>query len=117
MHTNIGLNHYTLIPACLSWPVSVLSLAECGYGDDLQTLADRHVDDDESFIQELERERQLAIQASASAVSTEDVRGQNSDGPSESDESIPVDSGESTSFEDSMMRVTASSSFGSGSPR
>jgi hypothetical protein len=106
-----------LFPACLLWLVSVLSLADCGNGDDLQALADRCADDDKSFMQKLERERQLAIQAGANAVSTENVRGQYSDDASESDESIQVDSGESTSFEDSMMRVTASSSFGDGSPR
>jgi hypothetical protein len=106
-----------LFPACLLWNVSLLSLAECGNGDDLQALADRHADDDKSFMQELERERQLAIHAGANAISTENVRGQYSDDASESDEGIQVDSGESTSFEDSMMRVTASSSFGDGSPR
>jgi hypothetical protein len=100
-----------LFPARLLLPVSVLSLAECGNGDDLQAFADRHADDDKSFLQELQRERQLTIQAS-----TEEVRWQYSDDASESDESIPVDSGESTSFEDSMMRVTASSSSGDRSP-
>jgi len=98
---------------------SALSLAECGNGDDLQSLADRHADDDdESFVQELERERQLAIQAGSNTVSAEDARGFGGESDEEySDDSIPIDSGESTSFEDSMMRATANSSFGDGSPR
>ena len=100
---------------------SALSLAECGKGDDLESLANRHADDDdESFVQELERERQLAMQAGTNAVSAEDATGFGGDSDESdaySDDSIPVDSGESTSFEDSMMRATANSSFSDGSPR